>query len=44
MFNIYRRLELKAYEKDQKLCIFGTEGHTFYIIVKGEAGILVPID
>ena len=33
MFNIYRRLELKKFEKDRKLCVYGTEGHTFYIIV-----------
>lgn len=44
MFNIYRRLELKTYEKDYKLCVYGTEGQTFYIIVKGEAGVLVPVD
>ena len=44
MFNIYRRLQLKTYEADHKLCIFGTEGHTFYIVVRGEAGVLVPID
>ena len=44
MFNIYRRLELKSYLIGHKLCVYGTEGHTFYIVIKGEAGVLVPID
>lgn len=44
MFNIYKRLELKSYDNHHRLCIYGTEGHTFYIIIKGEAGVLIPID
>ena len=44
MFKIYKALYLERFEKDEEICKFGEQGDTFYMILKGEVGIRVPIN
>jgi hypothetical protein len=42
MRRVYEVLELKHYEHGAELCKFGEMGETFFIILNGEVGVLVP--
>lgn len=44
MYKIYRTLKVQAFDKGNLLCKYGAEGEEFFIILKGEAGVKVPIN
>ena len=41
-FRLYRALQLKIYDHNACLCEVGDIGDSFYIIIKGECGVLNP--
>ena len=41
-FRIYRALEMKIYDHNSKICEIGQPGNNFYIIIRGEVGVLSP--
>ena len=43
MHKIYKFLQVKGFIKGHVLCEYGAEGDEFFIILKGQAGILVPV-
>jgi len=43
MHKIYKFLHTKEFNKDYVLCEYGAEGDEFFIILKGLAGIKVPV-
>ncbi len=43
MHRIYQFLLVKEFNRGHLLCEYGAEGHEFFIILKGEAGIEVPV-
>ena len=42
-FKIYRALEVKLYDHNSKICEIGEPGNYFYVIIRGEVGVLSPI-
>jgi hypothetical protein len=43
MHKIYQFLLVKEFNAGHLLCEYGAEGHEFFIILKGEASIEVPV-